>query len=367
MGSAAGAGAGAGAVVGAFPSGGGGLDCDRSRPLHAVTATTATSPSWQSVVRTPLRITTTAPGRLVILAAVRAILLFALGIAASACGSDIGKPCSLDDPCEDGICNLSGPGEPVCVELDGDLDSDGLPNRSDFCNVAPGGELDEDADGLADDCGDRCPIARSSGRDTDNDEVDHPCDPDPTVDGNRITVFEGFNSGALPAGWRAEGGTWEVRGGAAVFTATDPNATAVLTAPLPLSSRHIAVQAAYRIDRLTMAANQHLAGVTSIARLVVNPTTISCSGSRTGGMDALVVTSDSGAGAKPFANLFDPAALYRIAQLIDNATGSCAMDAVTQEGAVTATTPTDAPTEAGLSARAIEGRFPYLLIVQRPN
>ncbi|HSK03089.1 MAG TPA: hypothetical protein VK932_17680 [Kofleriaceae bacterium] len=296
----------------------------------------------------------------------------ALVLVASACspstgGPGIGDSCSLDDPCDDGICNLSGPGEPVCIELDGDIDGDGLPNRSDFCNQQAGGAFDEDGDLLGDDC-DPCPIAPPPARaDSDNDGVDSPCDPDPTLDGNRITLFQGFNDAALPADWRKEGGTWEVRGGEAVFTATDPNAVAILTAPLPLSSRHLAVQASYRVNRVDATANQNAAGLTSIDRRPAGTTAVTCNGSRVGGMDSLVVNSDVGAMARPFTNLFDPAGLYRLAQLIDNASGACAMRANTQEGGVSATTPGEIPTEAGLSARAADLRFQYLLIVQRPN
>lgn len=315
----------------------------------------------------------------VILAAVRApapsahalalALVLALGLAlvASACSSSsIGKPCSLDDPCDDGICNLSGPGEPVCVELDGDVDGDGLPNRGDFCNQQAGGAFDEDGDGLGDDC-DACPVAPPPERaDSDADKVDSPCDPDPTLDGNEITVFEGFNA-ALSADWRKEGGTWEVRGGEAVFTATDPNAAAILTVPLRLSSRHLAVQASYRVNRVDAAASQSFAGLTSIDRRPAGTTAVTCSGSRIGGMDSLVVNSDVGAMARPFTNLFDPAGLYRIAQLIDNASGACAMSANTEQGGVSANVPSEIPSEAGLSARAADVRFQYLLIVQRPN
>ncbi len=290
----------------------------------------------------------------------------ALGLAVSACNPVVDGPCSLDDPCDSGICNLSGPGEPVCIELDGDLDGDGLLNRGDFCNQQPGGAFDEDGDGLGDDC-DACPIARPPARpDGDADLVDSPCDPDPTLDGNRITVFEGFNA-ALPADWRKEGGTWEARGGQAVFTATDPSAVAILTVPLPLSSRHLAVQASYRVSRVDPAASQVHAGLTSIDRRPAGTTEVTCRGSRVGGMDSLVVNSNIDGMAKAFTNLFDPAGLYRIAQLIDNASGACAMRANTQEGGVQATTPGETPTEAGLSARAADVQFQYLLIVQRPN
>ena len=43
------------------------------------------------------------------------------------------------------------------------------------------------------------------------------------------------------------------------------------------------------------------------------------------------------------------------------------MIASMQEGAVSTNTEGETPTEAGLTARAIDARFQYLMIVQRPN
>ena len=293
----------------------------------------------------------------------RAIVLFVL-IGLCACSASLGGPCSLDEPCDEGVCNLSGLGEPVCIAGDGDIDGDGLANNRDFCNQQPGGAFDEDLDGLGDDC-DRCPIARPPAMpETDGDEVDSPCDPDQTSAGERISVFEGFNDG-LPASWRKEG-TWEVRGGEALFTPADPNAFQSFTTQLPLAARHLAVQASYRVSRLDMAAAQHLAGVTVVDRRPAGTAIASCGGSRIGGMDTLVLTSDAGASTKPFTNLFDTAGLYRIAQRIDNAQGACAMISDAQSGAVQQTTAGELFTEAGLTARGLEVRFQYLLVVQRP-
>lgn len=298
----------------------------------------------------------------------RAFVLSALGLTLSACspssGPGLGDPCSLDEPCDEGTCNLSGGADPVCIDSNGDVDGDGLINKSDFCNQKPGGQFDEDGDGLGDDC-DPCPIARPPAKaEADGDGVDSPCDPDPTLPGNKIILFEGFN-GALPASWTKEG-SWEVRGGEAVFKAADATTTATLTAPILSSSAHLGVQASYRIDRVDAAASQNTAGVVSVTRLQVASYTTACSGSRIGGMDSLDVTTGQGNSTKPFSNLFDTSALYRIAQLIDNANGSCALSTGSQEGAVTTTTQGEVPTHAGLSARAVDARFQYLLLVQRP-
>jgi hypothetical protein len=105
----------------------------------------------------------------------------------------------------------------------------------------------------------------------------------------------------------------------------------------------------------------------AVDRRPAGTTIISCSGSRIGGVDNLLIDSIAGTMAKPFTSLFDPAGLYRIAQLIENATGSCAMRANTQEGGVVAPIPTEIPTEAGFTARGADVRFQYLLVVQRPN
>src|SRR5215218_9175621 len=90
------------------------------------------------------------------------------------CGSStLAGPCSLSSPCSDGeICDFTDPAGPVCIDSDGDLDGDGLPNGKDFCQHQAGGEFDEDKDGIGDDC-DRCPIAPPRATpDTDGDMVD---------------------------------------------------------------------------------------------------------------------------------------------------------------------------------------------------
>jgi hypothetical protein len=305
---------------------------------------------------------------------VRAIVLsalaLALGLAVSACSPSVGvgDACSRTDPCDEGVCNLSGPGDPVCVDANGDLDNDGILNKDDFCNQQPGGRFDEDGDLLGDEC-DPCPIAPPPAQaDTDTDGIDAPCDPDPTINGNQLVLFEGFN-GALPANAvkTGTGGTWEAKGGEVIFTSTDATADATLTVPLKITSRHLAVQASYRIDQVDPAAGQNLAGVLSVQRLPLGVKTIGCAGSRSGGMDSLIVTSDAGSATKAFSALFAPTGLYRIAQLIENATGACAMSANTEEGGVSMTTAGETLTEAGLLARGVNARFQYLLIVQRPN
>lgn len=298
----------------------------------------------------------------------RPLVLLCLA-AVFACNADngpgLGEACTLDSGCDEGVCNLSG-ADVVCIEADGDIDGDGLANKSDFCNQLAGGQFDEDVDGVGDEC-DRCPIAKPpASPDPDADDVDRPCDPDPSVAGDKIAIFEGFNGSSLPAGW-AQTGAWQILGGDARYTSEDPAATGSLTALLPLSSNHVAVLAEYRIDQLAAGATESFAGVTIVARLPLGTSTATCGGRRVGSADTLFLDTDEGVASMPFTNLFDPAGLYRIAHRIDNAQGACALEAGNEEFGVTQAVSAERPTETGMLARAVNARFQYILVVQRPN
>lgn len=299
---------------------------------------------------------------------VRSLALFVLGVFACSAddGPGLGEPCTLDGGCSEGVCNVSG-ADVLCVDANGDIDSDGLANNHDFCNQQPGGAFDEDGDRIGDDC-DRCPIAKPpASPDADGDDVDHPCDPDPTVAGEKIAIFEGFN-GSLPAGWMKTG-TWEVLGGEARYTAAEPNLTGKLTAVLPLLSHHVAVLAEYRIDALASGATENFAGVTTIDNRPppVGTGPVSCGGRRVGTMDTLFLDTDTGVASMPFTNLFDLAGLYRIAHRVDGAQGACALEAGNEQFGVTQATGGEAATEAGMLTRGVNARFQYILVVQRPN
>jgi len=281
-------------------------------------------------------------------------------------GAEVGGPCALDAPCGDGaVCNLSTPdGAGVCIEAGGDLDGDGLRNDRDFCNDRAGGAYDEDLDGVGDEC-DRCPIARPlETPDVDGDMVDAPCDPDSVTPGDRIAVFDGFNAG-MPTGWNAVG-TWEFRGGEVVVTPPDPSTLATLMAPLPLSTTKLAVLGQWRVDAVEPGATSSLVGVTALDRRPAGVSSVTCGGQRAGAADSLILDTDSGAAAKPFANLFDTASRYRVAVKLEGIQAACAMIADAEEGAVQQTTGGEAPTEGGLVARGATARFQYLLVVQRP-
>jgi hypothetical protein len=289
------------------------------------------------------------------------LLVTSLGCGA---GAGIGDSCSLDEPCgSGGVCDLSDPEGAVCIEAEGDLDGDGLSNAEDFCNHEPGGQFDEDRDGFGDEC-DRCPIAAPpSSPDPDGDDVDSPCDPDPSSAGDQIVVFEGFNSGALPPGFLAGDG-WTFLQGEVVVDA-DAQIETTLTAMLPLVSQQVVVFGQYRIDGIDIQATQNLAGVVAIDERPAGGSQIKCSGSRTGDADRLLLVTDNGSSTANFADLFDSASLYRLTLKIDRANAACAMIADEENGAAQAPTLGEAMNRAGLFARGVSARFQHLLVIQR--
>ncbi len=290
----------------------------------------------------------------------------ALVLLLGACGAEsAGGPCSLEDPdCGSGVCNLTtSDGNGVCIDSDGDVDGDGLQNSKVFCIQGPGGAFDEDGDLIGDDC-DRCPIAPPLGtKDSDTDEVDAPCDPDSAVNGDRVVLFEGFNAG-LPANWKSVGG-WEFRGGEVIGTPADGAQLATLTGPLPLVTTKMAVLGSYRVDRVDTTSTSSYVGVTAIDRRPAGVSAISCGGARAGGTDSLLLDTDAGATPKAFANLFDTASRYRVAQKLEGIMAACSMIADNEQGAVAQNTGGNAPSEGGVFTRGATARFQYVLVVQR--
>ena len=281
------------------------------------------------------------------------------------CGADLGGPCSLTEPCDDGVCDLTNPEGGICVDAESDADGDGIPAKRDFCQHEMGGEYDEDLDGLGDIC-DACPVAAPPmSPDADRDEVDSPCDPDPSTAGEQIVLFDGFNSGAPPTGWKATAG-WTFQGGEAIATPGTPTAVESLSAPLSLVSSHMAVLARYRVDRVDPAATENSAQVIAIDRRPAGITIVSCAGTRTGGMDRLVLDTGVMFASDVVNSLFDPAALYRAALKVDGAQAQCALIGDADTGAAQAMTNGENMTEAGLAAKGATIRFGYLLAVQRP-
>lgn len=293
------------------------------------------------------------------------VLVLALPACSQVLGiEELAGPCTLDNGCGGGqVCDLTAPGGAQCISREGDIDGDGIPNAMDFCHHKMGGKFDEDQDGMGDEC-DPCPIARPPAKpDTDGDAVDSPCDPDPAEPGDQISAFDGFNAG-IPVGWRIEG-PWQPRGGEIVITPTDASTTFSLSAPVPLSTPHVAVLAQYRVDSVDGAATQARVGVMASDRRPAGITEISCGGSRAGGIDSVLLQTDTGASAQPLLDLFAPASLYRVAERIDGALGQCAMVADERGGAVQQGTSGESSSEGGLFVRGVTARFQYLLVIQR--
>ncbi|HEY0192180.1 MAG TPA: hypothetical protein VGC42_13760 [Kofleriaceae bacterium] len=309
----------------------------------------------------------------VVITALAAVSIVSLG-ALGACGSSSsggggpgdGEACSATTPCGDGsVCDLTDPAGAKCIDSDGDLDGDGIPNSMDKCDHMPGGMFDEDGDGIGDEC-DKCPIAKPPATpDTDNDGVDSPCDPNPTTDGEQIVLFNGFNGTALPTGWVATPATWSVTGGEAIVVPASDTASNTLLAPLTLSTTHTVVMTAYRVDNVTSTTEAD-AAVTAAQHLPLGDTVAQCGGLRTGTVDQLQVKTSNGSITKEQANLFDAAGLYKVAMQLEGAAANCAMVANTENGAVQGQINGFRPNQAGLVAQGGKMRFEYLLVVQKP-
>lgn len=292
------------------------------------------------------------------------LLIPALSFTVIACGTDggthIGGPCTANRTCDTGqICDQTDPGGPVCLDVNGDVDGDGIANGKDFCEHLAGGAFDEDGDGIGDEC-DPCPIAKpAKTADSDGDPVDGLCDPDPTKPGEKIVLFNGFNAplATMPAGWT-------IQGGEAVATPPDAGTTLQLTLPLPTPSNRMSIQVAYRIDSVASAASEADAGVVSQITLPLGTTTIQCTGTRTGPLDQLVLKTDATTSTKDLTNLFNPASLYRLGQLLDGPSASCALVSDTETGGAQGAAGGFSMTQVGLVARGATVRFAYILVTQ---
>lgn len=293
------------------------------------------------------------------------ILASALAAALVACtsgGTHPGDACSSKQPCSGGqVCDLTNPGGAACLDGSGDLDGDGIPNQMDFCNHTPGGAYDEDADGFGDEC-DACPISKPPAKpDADGDAVDSPCDPDSATPGDKVVLFNGFNT-AVPTAWTASAG-WTISNGEALMTPANPATVEQLTVKLPMGSNRVSILAAYRVEA-TPAAPVTEAGVIAQSRLPLGVTTVSCGATRSLG-DQLRTETNAGVKTTPAMNLFDPTSKYRIAQQIIGAQVNCALIGDREQDADQAASNGENMTEVGLYARGSAIRFAYLLVVQR--
>lgn len=288
-----------------------------------------------------------------------------IALVLAGCGVDVGGPCSATDQCDDGaVCDFTAAAGPICVDADGDEDGDGLQNSKDFCQHQMGGAYDEDLDGYGDDC-DSCPIAPPPAKpDTDGDEVESPCDPDSTQPGDRIVVFDGFNTGAIPTNWKTTG-TWTFQGGEARVSPANPSDVVTLTAPLSLVSTKMAILAKYRVDRVDPGATESTASVIGVDRRPAGATVISCGGSRIGTMDRVSLDTGTSGAIDAMESLFDPASEYRVVLKLEGGAAQCGVIAPTDTGAAQANHSGEAMSEAGVAARGASVRFTYVLAVQR--
>lgn len=288
-----------------------------------------------------------------------------------ACGATttttrIGGPCDADNKCDSGqICDRTNPGGQICIDVNGDIDGDGIPNGKDFCEHMKGGANDEDGDGIGDEC-DSCPIAPPSAQaEADGDAVTAPCDPDTRTPGDRILLFNGFNAavaGASPA--------WKFQNGEAIVAPSDPGTVEQLTFPLAATSNHLAIFAAYQVDAASTTATTADAGVGSKTVLPLGTSAVQCGGSRASGTDQVLVfqidtTGGTTQNSKTLTAAFDPTTRYRVVQQIDGATTNCAVasTSMANSGAIQLSTDGSTPTNAVLYARGATVRFSYILVV----
>lgn len=298
--------------------------------------------------------------------------LFLLLVAACDSGAKVGgggegESCDVMHACDaNNVCSVThtddGTGE--CLAKGEDIDGDGLPNEMDFCNAGEGGKYDEDRDLIGDDC-DKCPIASPRATpDPDGDEVESPCDPDPSEPGDKIVAFEGFREG-IPATW-AKTGTWEQRGADAVATANGTEVT--LTTALPLTTSKMAVLVQYRVDAVDdpMTTTPYIGLIARDQRPASNAI-VRCGSQRSAiGGDSLSLEGDGGSMAAAVANAFNSASLYSVALRTQGVSAACAMLADATMVAAQATTSGEALTQVGVFVKGGTARFSYVLAIQRP-
>lgn len=289
-----------------------------------------------------------------------------LGACSSGPSTEVGGPCLANRTCDDGqVCDQTDPKGPVCLDANGDLDGDGIPNGKDFCEHLAGGDHDEDLDGIGDEC-DACPIGKPPAQaEADNDGVDSPCDSDPRTPGDKIVLFNGFN--APVAGAPA---TWTFPVGEAVVTPATPDSVEELVIPVSRATNHMAIQVGYRVDAVASGATESDVSVIGRTVLPMGTSQVSCGATRASGVDAIVVqTVANGATTempKVVTNVFDPASQYRLLYLIEGAKANCALAAdATNSGAVQLTGDGNGPTQLVLHVRGATVRFAYVIAVAR--
>jgi hypothetical protein len=288
-------------------------------------------------------------------------LCAALAACAAEGSTHIGGACAEHNICDSGqICDLTDPsGKPVCVDANGDMDGDGIPNGKDYCQHMAGGAFDEDGDGIGDDC-DKCPIKKpAASADSDGDAVDGPCDPDTRTGGEQIVLFNGFNA-PPPAAWTMPP-TYQIVGGEAVMTPIDGDPQEI-SIPLPSASTHMVLFTSYLVDAVDIANAE--AAVVGRNVIPMGAYEVVCGGLRQGGLDQLELNTDGGPHAMVLKDVFGGNA-YELAVQLDGTTANCAfVNGATGSGALTAQDTGQMIDRVILRARSAKLHFRYVLVLK---
>jgi hypothetical protein len=307
----------------------------------------------------------------------RSALLLGLLVGCSSAGGSGGQ--GLGEPCDatamlcaaGGSCDYSS-ATPTCLDDTADPDGDGIPNKLDHCPTVTGGMYDEDNDGIGDEC-DRCPIAKPPAvPDRDGDDVDSPCDPDPSTPGDKILLFDGFNGSLDTTRWKPDlAGVWTVEGGELVARLPTQAAQSFLAANV-VPEPNISVQMSYRVDKVEPGSQTH---IVSAQMFDIRPAGVA-------GFDCGVVKSDlgtagevvdletdHGAVSQPaMIGAFESARLYRSAAYASGATVGCVV--IGDNMALATIQDSITPASLGsvkITARAVTARYQWILVVGHGN
>lgn len=235
-----------------------------------------------------------------------------------------------------------------------DSDGDGVKDVEDNCPaIANSSQHDEDLDQLGDACDPCPPFAETD--DPDGDGVAGSCDPWPTIAGDHIVRFDGFDDPTLQ-GWTPSG-TWEVSADHVVLTSTD-NSISTLVMPEPPAER-LAVLAHVSVTTV------HVAAARSIGTVLLHQgpsETVLCALLRAGVGPKLELYDLGGAGQLGTMpdTAFDNGTLVTLTETRDGSDYACSDAMVSTEG--TTTTIASAP-GVGLRSNSVSGSYEWVLVV----